>query len=58
LRAHPAGLTSHEVAAHLGLSLVTVSPRMRPLVRKNLVVDSGEKRAGVGFMNSIVWKAR
>lgn len=58
LRAHPAGMTSHEVAAYLDLSLVTVSPRFRPLVNKNLIVDSGEKRAGVGFKTSIVWKAR
>jgi hypothetical protein len=37
---------------------VTVSPRFRPLVNKNLIVDSGEKRAGIGFKSSIVWKAR
>jgi hypothetical protein len=58
LRTHPAGMTSHEVAAHLDLSLVTVSPRFRPLVNKNFIVDSGEKRAGVGFKSSIVWKVR
>jgi len=56
LRSHPHGLTSHEVASITGLSLVTVSPRFRPLVNKNLVIDSGEKRAGVSFRNSIVWK--
>jgi hypothetical protein len=57
LRSHPRGLTSHQIASLTGLSLVTVSPRMRPLVRKNLIVDSGEKRAGVGFAKSIVWRA-
>lgn len=31
LRAHPVGLTSHEVAALLNRELVSVSPRMRPL---------------------------
>jgi hypothetical protein len=58
LRSHPLGLTSHEVASITGLSLVTVSPRFRPLVNKNLIVDSGEKRSGVGFKTSIVWKAK
>ena len=58
MRRHPSGMTSHEVAAYLDLSLVTVSPRFRPLVNKNIIIDSGEKRAGVGFRNSIVWKAK
>ena len=52
------GLTSHEVADWLNLSLVTVSPRFRPLVNKNLIVDSGERRSGVGFKSSIVWKVK
>jgi hypothetical protein len=56
LRFHPNGMTSHEVAVYLDLPLVTVSPRFRPLVNKNLIIDSGEKRAGVGFKSSIVWK--
>lgn len=58
LRLNPRGLTSHEVSAWLDLPLVTVSPRFRPLVNKNLIIDSGEKRAGVGFKTSIVWKVR
>jgi hypothetical protein len=52
------GLTSHEVADWLDLQLVTVSPRFRPLVNKNLIVDSGERRSGVGFKSSIVWKVK
>lgn len=58
LRVYPNGLTSHEVADLLQESLVTISPRMRPLANKNLIVDSGEKREGVGFAKSIVWKAK
>jgi hypothetical protein len=56
--AYPSGMTSHEIADHLEFALVTVSPRMRPLVNKNLIVDSGERRSGVGFKTSIVWKVK
>jgi uncharacterized membrane protein len=56
LRKHLGGLTSHEVASLTGLSLVTVSPRMAPLVRKGKICDSGERRSGVGFRSSTVWK--
>jgi DNA-binding transcriptional ArsR family regulator len=51
------GLTSHEIAAATGLSLVTVSPRLRPLVNKGKIEDSKERRSGDGFRSSIVWKA-
>lgn len=57
LKSHTEGLTSHELARITGLDLVTVSPRLRPLVNKRLVVDSGEKRAGTSGRQSIVWKA-
>jgi DNA-binding transcriptional ArsR family regulator len=50
LRTHGPG-TSHDIAERLGLSLVTVSPRMRPLERKHLVRDTG-KRDG-----RTVWEA-
>lgn len=58
LRRHPGGLTSHEMADELQLSLVTVSPRFAPLVRKKKVIDSGEKRAGGNGRRSIVWCLR
>lgn len=51
------GLTTHELATRCGLSLVTVSPRMRPLVHKARVRDSGRKRAGTSGRKSIVWVA-
>jgi predicted transcriptional regulator len=44
LRVSGDGLTSHEIAGGLSMNLVTVSPRLRPLVRKGLVRDSGNKR--------------
>lgn len=56
LRKHPEGLTTHELAEHTGLSLVTVSPRMAPLRKKNLVRDSGERRATGTRSKAIVWK--
>lgn len=43
LRAHPSGLTSHEVAAALGRELVSVSPRMRPLCAKGRVRETGRR---------------
>jgi predicted transcriptional regulator len=51
------GLTSHELAERTGLSLVTVSPRLRPLADKGEVRDSGRKRKGESGRNSIVWEA-
>lgn len=57
LRKYPNGLTSYELADVTGLSLVTVSPRMRPLVRKGLAEDSGENRPTPGGSKAIVWKA-
>ena len=56
LRDHADGLTSHELAEVTGLSLVSASPRLRPLVNKGLVMDSGVKRAGPSGRGSIVWR--
>lgn len=49
------GLTTHELSERLSLSLVSVSPRMRPLCRKGKIMDSGERRAGSNGRKSIVW---
>ena len=46
------GATSHEIADATGLSLVTVSPRLRPLARRGKVIESGQRRDG-----RIVWIA-
>lgn len=43
LRANPDGLTAHEIAECLNRSLVSVSPRMRPLVGKGKVVTVGRR---------------
>lgn len=57
LKLSRAGMTTHELAWLLKVDLVSVSPRMRPLVDKNLVQDSGERRRGESGRASIVWKA-
>jgi hypothetical protein len=56
LRSH-GGMTTHELAAALSVDLVSISPRMRPLVEKGLARDSGERRRGESGRASIVWKA-
>jgi len=55
LKAH-GSLTSFEIADILRLSLVTVSPRLRPLSDKGLVRDSGVRRMGQSGRNQIVWE--
>ncbi len=57
LRSYPEGLTNHEIVAVTGLTWNTASPRMRPMVRKHLVVDSGLRRKGPTNKNCVVWKA-
>jgi len=51
------GATSHELAAIMHLDLVTVSPRLRPLARKGLIIETAERREGPSGRKSIVWKA-
>src|SRR5262245_9527438 len=38
------GATNHEIVELTGLCWNTTSPRIRPLVERGLVVDSGERR--------------
>lgn len=51
------GLTTHALAAVLGLELVTVSPRMKPLVEKHLVRDSGRRAESPSGRKRIIWVA-
>jgi predicted ArsR family transcriptional regulator len=51
----PEGATSFELAAVLDLSLVTVSPRLKPLVTKGHVVEAGQRRGQSRRMHT-VWK--
>lgn len=55
LSARPRGATSFELADALGLSLVTISPRLRPLVNKGKVIADGTRAGASGRMQT-VWK--
>ena len=57
LRTAPQGLTSEELAFFIGLSLVTISPRLRPLLEKGLVMKAPETRANRSGRQAIVWLA-
>lgn len=57
LRKFPDGATSYQLAESMGLSLVTVSPRLRPLVCKGLVVDSCRKIRGPSGRSQTIWIA-
>lgn len=49
--------TTEEIAAEIGLSLVTVSPRLAPLARAGRVRDSGSRRRNASGRLAIVWEA-
>lgn len=51
------GATTYELAQLLGLSLVSVSPRMRPLAIKRLIIDTGFRARGASGRLQIIWRA-
>jgi hypothetical protein len=55
LFANPLGLTTRQLAAKLNRDLVSISPRIRPLVRKRAVRDSGRRVLGASRREQIVW---
>lgn len=57
LRKYLNGATSYQLAESLRLSLVTVSPRMRPLVSKGLAEDSGRRVTGPSGRSQTIWRA-
>lgn len=50
-------MTTEELAAVLQETVVTISPRMRPLVNLGLVRDSGQTRANNSGRKAILWEA-
>lgn len=51
------GLTADEVAGRLGLSILSVRPRISELTRQSKVRDSGHRRRNVSGKRAIVWAA-
>jgi hypothetical protein len=57
LRRHVFGATINQVADALGRSLVSVSPRFKPLAMRGLIIDSGRRERGESRQTRIVWLA-
>ena len=57
LKAHYNGLTNHELVAATGLPWSSITPRVRPLVNRGLVEDSGIKKKGPTNRMCTVWRA-
>jgi predicted transcriptional regulator len=49
------GLTADEVAGRLGLSILSIRPRLTELSRLGSVRDSGERRRNHSGKKAIVW---
>lgn len=50
-------LTADEVASNMGMSILSIRPRVAELARMGKIEDSGHRRANVSGKQAIVWKA-
>lgn len=50
-------MTTHGLVDVLKIDRVTISPRMKPLNRKGLVIDNGQREIGPAGKKCIVWEA-
>jgi len=53
----PEGATSHDLVVQTGMEWQSVSPRMRPLIRKGFAVETDRRRRGPSGRNCIVFVA-
>tara|TARA_R110002051_G_C8432193_1_gene453636 strand:- start:183 stop:551 length:369 start_codon:yes stop_codon:yes gene_type:complete len=53
-----AGLTSDEIVEKTGVKYRSVTPRLKPLMRKGLVVGGRETRIGESGHKNLIWKIR
>lgn len=49
--------TADEVAARLGISILSVRPRMTELLRMEKIEETGERRANASGRSAKVWRA-
>lgn len=49
------GLTADEVAGKLGMSILSIRPRITELARAGKVRDSGDRRTNASGRKAIVW---
>lgn len=57
IKAFPDGCIADDVVAHLQMRWDTVTPRFAPLIRKKLIIDTGERRKGASGRSQRVLKA-
>lgn len=50
------GLTADQVAARLGMSILSIRPRVTELARMGKIRDGGERRPNTSGKMAIVWK--
>jgi len=48
--------TSEEVENLSGISLQSLTPRFRPMVKKNILIDSGKRKTGKSGRRRILWE--
>lgn len=51
------GRTIDELVALTGIDKVSISPRLRPLCKKGLVIETAETRIGASGRRQTVWRA-
>ena len=50
-------MTTEQVAEYLGINIVSISPRFRPMAIRGVISDTGERRQNKSGRSAIVWRA-